>query len=427
VGARHESIICPGCGCLCDDLDVTVEGDQIVEVANVCLWGVSRFFHAKKFHPKKERHRLREPQVRHRDRREAVSYDAALAEAVRLLSRARRPLIYGLTNSGCLAQEAALKLARSLRARLEPGDLAFRAPYYQSIQQHGLTWAPLEVIRDEADTVLFWGANPIHSAPRHVVRYAVFARGRFTERGIEDRRVAAVDIYRTELARFCSLFIKIQPGQELDLVLGAAAILAGEPPPEPRVRGTRRLAQFLAKATCGVIFCGRGVSYGPALELFDRLARLVAFLNREGRYFLFPLSGDFNSNGFYHLLLSELGGAGAPDFGSAEVVTHFTPVDFRQVDAVLVAGADLLWFLPEEVVADLKRRQVPIVALSPFANRTTGQAAVILPTALAGIETAEVAYRMDGLPLVLKQLVPSALPPDHQVLRDLQRLIPGQG
>ena len=134
VGARHESIICPGCGCLCDDLDVTVDGDRIVEVSNVCLWGVSRFFHAKKFHPKKERHRLREPQVRHQGRRETAPYEAALAEAAQVLSRARRPLIYGLTNSGSWAQEAALKLARSLRARLEPADLAFKAPYYQSIQ-----------------------------------------------------------------------------------------------------------------------------------------------------------------------------------------------------------------------------------------------------------------------------------------------------
>jgi formylmethanofuran dehydrogenase subunit B len=48
---------------------------------------------------------------------------------------------------------------------------------------------------------------------------------------------------------------------------------------------------------------------------------------------------------------------------------------------------------------------------------------VVLPVALAGIETAEVAYRMDGLPLVLKKLVPSALPPSHQVLADLHRLI----
>ncbi len=423
MGVRHESIICPGCGCLCDDLDVTLSGDKIVEVTNVCLWGVSRFFHAKKFHPKKERHRLLTPQVRHKGRRETVPYETALAAAVQLLSRARRPLVYGLTNSGCFAQEAALKLARSLRARLEPADLAFKAPYYQSVQQHGLAWAPLEVIRDEADAVLFWGANPIHSAPRQVVRYAVFARGRFTERGIEDRQVAAVDIYKTELAKFCPLFIKVQPGQELDLLQGAATILAGEPPPEPRVRGTVRLAQFLAKATWGVIFCGRGVSYGPALELFDRLARLVGLLNRDKPFFLFPLSGDFNSSGLYHLLLNELGQAGAPDFGAAEVATHYTPVDFREVDAVLVAGADLLWFLPEEVVADLKRRQVPIVALSPFANRTTGQAAVIFPTALAGIEAEEVAYRMDGLPLVLKQLMPSALPPDHQVLTDLHRLI----
>ncbi len=425
VGIRHESIICPGCGCLCDDLDVTLEADRIVEVTNVCLWGVSRFFHGKKFHPKKERHRLLTPQVLHKGRHEAVTYEAALAEAAQLLSRARRPLIYGLTNSGSGAQEAALKLARSLRARLEPADLAYKAPYYQSIQEHGLAWAPLEVIRDEADAVLFWGANPIHSAPRHVVRYAVFARGRFTERGLEDRQVAAVDIYKTELAKFCPLFIKIQPGQELDLILGAAAVLGGETPPESMVKGARRLAQFLSQATYGVIFCGRGISYGPAQELFDRLARLVGFLNREAPWFLFPLSGDFNSSGLYHLLLNEVGHPGAPDFGAGEVATNYTPVDFREVDAVLVAGADLLWFLADEVLDDLKRRQVPIVALSPFANRTTGRAAVILPTALAGIETTEVAYRMDGLPLVLKQLVPAALPSDRQVLTDLDRLIGG--
>jgi len=152
----------------------------------------------------------------------------------------------------------------------------------------------------------------------------------------------------------------------------------------------------------------------------------VGSLNHEARWFLLPLSGDFNSSGLYHLLLNETGRAGAPDFGAGEMVTHYTPVDFREVDAVLAAGADLLWFLPEEQVADLKRRRVPIVVLSPFANRTTGQAAVNLPTALAGIETPEVAYRMDGLPLVLKQLADSPLLPDHQVLTDLRRLIGSQ-
>ncbi len=138
---------------------------------------------------------------------------------------------------------------------------------------------------------------------------------------------------------------------------------------------------------------------------------------------LFPLSGDFNSAGLYHLLLRELGSPGAPDFGGAAgPSTHLTPVDFRQVDAILVAGADLWWFLPEDELQDLRRRQVPLVVLSPFANRTASQAQVVLPVALAGVETGEMAYRMDGLPLVLRPLVPSALPPDHQVLTDLHRL-----
>ena len=418
----RESIVCPGCSCLCDDLDVALEGDRIVEVANVCLWGVSRFLATKKFHPKKDRGRLHTPQVRRQGRLEAVTYEGALEQAVEILGRARRPLIYGLTNLGSWAQEAALRLARRLKARLEPADLAFQAPYYRSLQKYGFYLAPLEVIRDEADTVVYWGANPLHSCPRHLVRYAVFARGRFTERGVEDRRLAAVDIFRTEMAKVCHLFVRVDPGKEVALIEGVTAALTGRPGAGTPVRGARKLADFFRRADRGVIFFGRGVSYGGP-QVFDRLAALAAAVGGPARCSLFPLSGDFNSAGLYHLLLRELGSPGAPDFGgTAGPSTHLTPVDFRQVDAILVAGADLWWFLPEDELQDLRRRQVPLVVLSPFANRTASQAQVVLPVALAGVETSEMAYRMDGLPLVLRPLVPSALPPDHQVLTDLHRL-----
>lgn len=422
MDVRRQSVICSGCGCLCDDLDLTIVDDRIVEVANVCLWGVSRFLTTKRFHPKKERRRLFEPQVRLKGRGETVTYETALEQAGAILARARRPLIYGLTNCGSWAQEAALRLARARRGRLEPADLSFRAPYYRSLTRHGLYWAPLDVIRDAADTILYWGANPIHSSPRHVVRHSVFARGRFTERGVEDRRVAAVDLYRTETAKFCQLFVAIEPGQELALLQGMIARLTGGAKMEPPIRGTRRLSDFLAQADYGVIFCGRGVGYGPAPEMFDQLARLIAVLNEKRPFTLFPLSGDFNAAGLHHLLVRELGSPGAPDFGGDHgVVSHFQPVDFRQVDAVLVAGADLFWFLGEEQAQDLKRRQVPIIVLSPFANRTTAKAQVVLPVALTGVEANEVAYRMDGLPVVLKEVVPGALPPDHQVLADLAK------
>jgi len=425
VAIRRESIVCPGCGCLCDDLDVVLEGDRLVEVDNVCLWGVNRFLHTKKFHPKKDRGRLSDPQVRRQGRLETVSYEAALEQAAEVLSRARRPVVYGLTNLGSWAQAAALRLARGLKARLEPGDLAFQAPFYQNLTRQGFYWAPLEVIRDEADTVVYWGANPLHSCPRHLVRYAAFARGRFTERGVEDRQVAAVDICRTEMAKLCHLFIRVDPDEEAAFIDGVIAALTGGPDPGTRVKGTRRLADFFRRTGWGVIFCGRGVSYG-APRLHDRLVRLAAALQGQTRLSLFPLSGDFNSAGLYHLLLQELGGAGAPDFGGgAEPVLHTAPVDFREVDAVVVTGADLWWFLPEDQLRDLKARQVPLVVLSPFGNRTTGGAQVVFPVALAGVETAEVAYRMDGVPLILRQLVPSCLPPDRQVLADLAKLLQG--
>jgi len=420
--ARIESAICPGCACLCDDIDITVVDDRIYQAANICLWGASKFLAHKRFHPKKERRRLQQPRIKQGCLWQTVPYEAALKRTAEILTRASRPVIYGLTNSGSWAQEAALDLARSTRARLEPADLAFKAPYYRSLMKHGLFWASLDVIRDEADTVVFWGANPLHSCPRHVVRYSVFARGKFTERGLEERRLAAVDVYRTELAEFVKLFIRLEPGQEPALVQGLLAALTGGKP--PAIRGLRRLAALLEEASYGVIFFGRGVSYGPAQELLDGLGELTARLNRGSPFIFFPLTADFNSTGLYHLLLRELGSPLAPDFGHDAAGTgQAEPVAWSEVDAVVVVGADLFWFLSQEEIDRLKKRQVPVVALSPFANRTTGHAEVVIPVALAGVETPEIAYRMDGLPLFLPKIVSTHLWSDSRVLRELTALL----
>jgi len=424
VEVGQQSVICTGCGCLCDDLDVAMAGGQLLEVSNVCLWGLSRFFPYKRFHPKKERRRILEPLGRLNGRLQGISYGAALEQAAEILGKARRPLIYGLTNTGSWAQEAALQLARNLKARLEPADLAFKAPYYHSVRKHGLYWAPLEVIRDEADTVLFWGANPLHSCPRHLVRYSVFARGRFTERGVEDRQVAAVDLYRTEVAKFCHLFVQVDPGQELHLLKGIREHLQGSPGPGPAVKGTRRLAGFLSKAEFGVIFFGRGAVYNQGLAVLDELGSLAAHLGEKQPFVLFPLASDFNSGGLYHLLFNELGVPEAPDFGhEGGLLTSAAPGDFDEVDAILVVGADLFWFLPEDQGRALQDRQVPVVSLSPFANRTTSCSQVVFPVALVGLEAAEVAYRMDGLPMVLKKLLPTAWPSDREILLDLMKAV----
>lgn len=418
-----ESYVCPGCSCLCDDLDVTWENGRIVAVANVCLWGAAKFLSTKKFHPQSPRGRLSAFQVRRGQGWQQVSYEAALEEAGRLLLQARRPLLYGFTNCGVRAQEAALKLVQKLRARLEPADLGFMAPYYEAVRAHGLFWAPLEVIRDEADTVIFWGANPFHAAPRHLVRYAVFARGRFTERGLEDRRVVAVDLQATELSQFCRPFLQVEAGQEPALVEALLKYLQKSPGGEALTPDVQTLAEILESSTYGVIFLGRGTSYHNGRDLLRALARLAAWLNRERPFALLPLPGDFNSAGLYHLLIRELGSPGAPDFSGGKAISQPAPVDFREVDAILVAGADLLWFMSKEQIEDLQKREVPIVILSPFENRTTAQAAVRFPVALEGVELADTAYRLDGLPLPLKALRSSPWPGAHQILTDLRHCV----
>lgn len=419
---RIESAICPGCACLCDDIDITVVDGQIFQAHNICLWGAGKLLSHKRFHPKKERRRLSQPQIKQRGLWQSVTYEGAVEGAAAILSQARRPVIFGLTNSGSYAQEAALDLARRAKARLEPADLAFKAPYYQSLAKYGLFWASLEVIRDEADTILFWGANPLHSCPRHVVRYSMFARGKFTERGLEERSTAAVDIHRTELAELVKLFISIEPGQELPLVQGLLAALKDGT--RPAVKGVRRLTELFQEASYGVIFFGRGITYGPAREVLDGLAKLAAWVNHRTPFTLFPLSADFNSVGLYHLLLREFGSPLAPDFGDASGFTvHAEPVAMAAVDALVVVGADLFWFLSGEEINDLKKRRVPVVVLSPFANRTTGHADVVIPVPLAGLETPEIAFRMDGLPLYLPNLISSPLRPDSQVLRDLAEVL----
>jgi len=144
-----ESHICPGCACLCDDLDL-VEADGGLQAHNVCAWGSAKFLGSKKFHPGQPRRRLTAPFVRRRGRREEVSPEAALAQAAELLARARRPGVFGLTARGSLAQEAALALARHLRARLAPAHSNLMAPYSQAPLPPHIHHAPAAVLQAAA-------------------------------------------------------------------------------------------------------------------------------------------------------------------------------------------------------------------------------------------------------------------------------------
>jgi formylmethanofuran dehydrogenase subunit B len=54
--------------------------------------------------------------------------------------------------------------------------------------------------------------------------------------------------------------------------------------------------------------------------------------------------------------------------------------------------------------------------IDPFETPTTQFASAAIPTAITGVETAEIAYRMDGLPLKLEKIVDSKYLSDRDIL-----------
>lgn len=97
-----KDVICPFCGCLCDDLKLTVEEERIIKTGKACSIGNSLFLN--------HNTDLASPGVNG----SPVSLEKAIDQAVTILTGAQHPLIYGLSSASCEAQRKAIELAEIL-------------------------------------------------------------------------------------------------------------------------------------------------------------------------------------------------------------------------------------------------------------------------------------------------------------------------
>ena len=73
-----KPVTCPICGCVCDDLEVTVEDGQIKKVKNACVLSISKFMNFN------GEHRLMEPMIRKNGELQPVTLEEAVDEAVQI-------------------------------------------------------------------------------------------------------------------------------------------------------------------------------------------------------------------------------------------------------------------------------------------------------------------------------------------------------
>lgn len=411
---RIENVVCPSCGCLCDDIVVDAEDNRIAAVRKVCRSGRSFFLNA--------RTEAMHPMV---DGKE-VQWPEAVDAAARILADAASPLIYGLSSTASEAQRKAVALADLLGASIDSTSSVCHGPTTIGIQSQGEPTCTLGEIKHRADLVVFWGCNPAEAHQRHFARYSVSARGSLTSSGRRDRTVVVVDVRPTRSSKAADIFLRLSPAADYEVLTALRALLKGATPDVKEIGGVRveQLADLLERmkgCRFGVIFFGMGVTQTGAKYLnITELLALVAELNAHTRFSAMPMRGHGNVAGADCVLTWQTGYPFAVNF--ARGYPQYNPGEFTAVDMLARQEADAALIIASDPVAHLPRQaadqllQIPSIVLDPDASLTARKARVVLPTAIYGVSAAGTAYRMDNVPLPLKKVVDSPQPTDEQVL-----------
>ena len=388
-----HSWVCPGCSCLCDDISCYVKEGRVVRALNLCEVGWRRLSTIS------AENRLPAPSP--------SLLSGTLREAAGLLRSHPPVLVLG----GDGVDEGAIRTSFELAANLQGVWLPWAFPglqrFYERVRRFGWATALLDEVRDHAESVLFWRADPLETHHRHLSRYSFFARGRFTERGNLDRNLAAVASAKTVMEPLCQQFFQLPADRDTALI-GALA--------EPQGPGgfDHRDLPALARAIEGSYYIALFVDPEKVTdETLDALFRWSAKINTEGRkrMVILPLwDAGPNIEGFCHVSLEKNATPCGADFAGRPTQEFFRKRGWEElaetVGSVLVISSGIDPSLGERLPECLSGK--PRVVIDPFKQAPDRGDTVHIPTALPGLESDGVFFRADGLPFEVHGL--EALP-----------------
>ena len=416
-----SSASCAGCGCVCDDIELTVRGDRIVEARHACQLGQAWFVQPS----------LPDAPSCWLNGRPA-GLDEGIERAAQLLAAARYPLVYGLEQTSCEAVRLAAGIADWIGAVLDTVGGASGGLAGMSLAAAGEVTCSLGEIANCADLVLVWRANPLVTHPRHFSRYSLAPRGRFVPGGRADRTCVVVNARRTR-----------KRGRSRSVSSVAC---------RPRFRGPVDLACVVrgAELSADDVLAETGVALGAWQDLCDRMkqAKFAVILFDaalgDGR------AGHVQVDALWHSFAISTRTRGPPPrrcwpaamrleppassvLGPARrrpliwrvaihgaIQANMAPKKFSrgEVDAALLVGAG-----PMSNLSPAARRHLSNVGTRDDRVGPTpvdATAAVAFTTAPYGRAAAGTIFRMDGVPLPLRPVLVSPHPGDVEILARLE-------
>jgi len=262
-----KPVTCPICGCVCDDLEITVEDGKIKRIKNGCVLSISKFMNYNCAH------RLMEPMIRKNGKLEPVSLKEAVDKAAEILVNAKYPVLHGWSSTTSEAIATGIKLTEEIGGVYDNCAVNCHGPSLQGVQHAGVPGSTLGQVRHRADLVIYWGANPMVSHPRQLARYTVGKEGKYAKSDIRnrynkkamaeqqaksmkevfdeewmmqhysttskdlhgaivdplkvDRKVIVIDVKKTPTAKMADQFLKIKPNTDFELFQAIRVLLKG--------------------------------------------------------------------------------------------------------------------------------------------------------------------------------------------------------
>lgn len=459
-----NAVACPFCGCLCDDIELTVENGKIIRNKNGCFLSNAKFLNFN------NELRILKPLMRKNDELVQVSFEEALHKSAEILVNANYPVLYGWSSTSCEAQRIGIELAEQVGGVFDNTSSVCHGPSVLGMQEVGIPTSTLGQVRHRADLIIYWGSDPLSSHPRHMQRYTYFAKGRFEEstrkvctnqNGIEAdlginkdfqsqveedspdqkflpqnvcekvRKLLVVDVRNTLTAAKADVFLKIEPNKDFELIQTLRMLVNDQEIEVDNVAGIpvkylSEVAELLVDCNFGVIFFGMGLaqSEGKSRNI-EAAIKLVRDLNARTKFSIMPMRGHFNVTGANIVSVWQTGFPFAVDFSLG--YPRYNPGESSLVeilmrqesDAVLAVASDPVAGLPKTAVEHLVKN--PLIVIDPHLNATSLMADVVFPCAMVGIEMEGTAYRMDRVPLPLKKVVqpPNGILSDEEILRKI--------
>ncbi|MCH2124732.1 MAG: formylmethanofuran dehydrogenase subunit B [Pirellulaceae bacterium] len=420
-----QDATCTFCGCVCDDIDLHVKDNAIVDAKRACVLGKAWFLN----------HEIEDVPACHIDGKSASVKDG-IERAAQILASAKYPLIYGLSDTTSESQRVAVGIGDWIGGLVDTTTSVCHGPSGMAFQSVGEVTCSLGEVRNRADLVMFWGSNPAESHPRHFTKYSLMPKGMFVPNGRKDRTCVIVDVRKTKSAKAADLFIQIKPRCDFEGLWTLRALAQGvELDPQQVLQDTGvelsvwvDLMERMKAAKFGVIFFGMGVTMTRGKHAnSEAILALTRDMNKYTRFVCKPNRGHGNVTGADNVVTWRTGYPFGVNLGRG--YPRFNPGEYTASDVLARGEADAAMIIASDPMANFSQpardhlKSIPYVALDPKDTPTTRNAAVSFTVATYGINVPGTVYRMDDVPIPLRPAFESPHPSDFEVLSEIEKRV----